>query len=162
MTTEMPILTAQPRGVTGKSVKRLRRQGVTPHQLYAPGNPTPSHRVRLEVPIRVVGEAPVVQSQGGTLSLLLHSLEVEALPLEMPRELVADVSGLDDFDKVLRVADLRLPSGARVTADPEQVLVQIVRPILEEKVEEKKEEAAAPVAAGGEAVPRSEGPEKEE
>lgn len=106
-----------------------------------------TEKMRTEVPIHLVGTAPAIRLQSGVLSQAIHTVLVEALPLEMPRELEADVSGLDDFEKVVRVGDIRVGPGITVLTDPEAVVARVGRPrVVEEAVAEAKPAEAAPVA----------------
>lgn len=100
-----------------------------------------TRKMQAEVPVRLVGEAPAVRSLGGILGQVLHAVTVECLPLEVPEEFRMDISSLDTFDKALRVADLKAPPGVEILDDPEQVVVHVSPP----RMEEVKEEVAAEV-----------------
>src|SRR5579872_2428 len=63
-------------------------------------------KIRVSVPIHIVGEAAGVKQQGSILDLVLREVEIECLPADIPSHLVADVSELV-FGAVLRVADLK-------------------------------------------------------
>ncbi len=111
------------------------------------------HRVELNRPIRasvpfvLTGEAPGVQ-QGGVLMQTMDSLEVEALPRDLPHEITVDVSGLAEIDSQITLADVQLPSGTSTTADPEMLVVKVVASKLEQEVEaEVAEDAEAAQAA---------------
>lgn len=117
-----------------------------------------SQRVEAEVPLAVEGEAPAVTSLGGTLIIPHHTLPVEGLPLEIPEALRVDITGLDTFDKVLRVKDLVLPPGVVVKADPEEVIVLVSPP----RVEAVEAAPAAPPAPAEVEVVRPERKAKEE
>lgn len=78
--------------------------------------------VRLEVSGKSEGE-----KEGGMLQLVLHELEVECLPKNLPDSIVLDVSGLQIGDTLI-AADLKLPEGVKTTVDPETVVVAILAP----------------------------------
>ena len=82
---------------------------------------------------------------GGNLLQTLSTVLVECLPLEVPQSLSADVSGIDDFEKAVRVADLTIPDGVTVITPPEQVVVHAQAPVA---AAEDEEGAAAPAEAG--------------
>src|SRR5438093_7773578 len=66
--------------------------------------------VRAGVPVTLVGEAPAVKA-GNVLFHPMDVIEVAALPRDLPHAIEVDVSGLEDVDQQITVADLRLPSG---------------------------------------------------
>jgi large subunit ribosomal protein L25 len=96
-----------------------------------------SERVRVKVPLDMKGEAPGHRN-GGVVTLVVHELELECTPDAIPDHLHAMVGNLDVGGHVT-VADLEVPAGARVLADPAEVLVTCVRP---------GEKAEASAAAG--------------
>ena len=123
-------------------------------------------KVHVEVPVRLVGEAPGVR-EGGIADQDLYQLNVEAEVTAVPEAVEADVSGLGIGD-VLRVGDLKAPEGAVILDDPEASVVSVVAPTVEaepapegEEVAEGEEaaEGEAPAAeeAGGEGEDRTEG-----
>jgi large subunit ribosomal protein L25 len=119
--------------------------------------------VQVEVPVRLDGEAPAVRSLGGVLGQILHAITVECLPLEVPDAIRVDISGLDAFDKLIRVSDLTVPPHVSVLTDSSQVVVHVSPPRAEEKVEVPAAEApveAEEAEAEGEAP--AEGEEKKE
>src|SRR6266404_7204881 len=68
-------------------------------------------RIRVKVPVHLVGEPAGVKQQGGILDWVLREVEVECLPGDIPAGIDADVSELV-FGKVLRVGDL--PHGGKL------------------------------------------------
>ncbi len=108
-------------------------------------------KVTVSVPVHLVGEAPGVV-QGGILDQDLHQLSVEAEVTAVPEAIDGDVSGLQIGD-VLRVGDLKAPSGATILDDPDSSVVSVVAPTVEPV--QAEEEAAE--AAEGEAPAEAEG-----
>lgn len=92
--------------------------------------------ITIHVPLEFTGEAPALKL-GGTLTKVLHEIEVTCMPKDIPQHITVDVSGLDDFEKQIHVKDLTIPKNVKVENDLEDViaLVQAVT-----------EEAEAPVA----------------
>ena len=121
-------------------------------------------RIRIEVKITLKGTAPGVE-EGGVLSHLVHTVEVECLATEIPEEIRVDVRALH-LDQSIHVSELVLPAGVKVLADPEIVVAQVVKKI-EEVIAPPTEEAAAAAAVEPEIVGRrvaeepAEGEEKE-
>ena len=110
-----------------------------------------SQTIRAEVPITMIGEAPAIRI-GGTLLQPLLSLLVEALPMDIPASLEADVSDLDDFEKAVYVRDLTLGSRVTVITDENEMIARVTPPRVEveevpigvegEELEEGAEEGA--------------------
>lgn len=89
------------------------------------------------VPLEYEGEAPAIKL-GGTLTKVLHEIEVTCRPSALPKHVVVDVSGLVDFEAQIQVKDLPLPEGVTIENEPDDVvaLVQAVEEEPEEEVEE--------------------------
>jgi large subunit ribosomal protein L25 len=96
--------------------------------------------LRTRVPIRLVGN-PIGVKEGGILESLLHVLEVECLPKDLPEELTLDINELG-LDRALHVKDLVLPDGVRALQTPDQVVCLVAH--------RKAEEEVAPAAVEGE------------
>jgi large subunit ribosomal protein L25 len=123
--------------------------------------------VRLDQPIQtavvvtLVGD-PVGVREGGILNQVTTEVNVEALPLEIPQHLEADVSELG-IGETLRLAQVAVPDGVRLLDDPDDVVIASVQLAREEVVEEPEEgveegeepsaeaaaETAEPAAEGG-------------
>ena len=120
--------------------------------------------VKVEVPIVLVGEAPVLKSKENTLVHELNTLSIECLPANIPASVRVDLSPLTEPEQAVRVRDIELDDEITVLNDPEVVLVRVSsRPI--EKVEEEVVAEEAVVAEEGveapEAAPVSEEESKE-
>lgn len=103
-----------------------------------------SRPVSAQVPITLIGDSPGARTAGGTVMQQLRDLNVEALPLEVPRELELDLAMLTDPDGVLRAADIVIPGNVTLLTDPEDVVVRIeVLRALEEEVFAEEEGADA-------------------
>ena len=107
--------------------------------------------VTADVRIALVGDFEAVHRVGGTIDLEMLSLQIKALPGEVPAVIELDVSALEVGDS-LRVSDIRLPEGVTTEADPEAP-VAIAHAGRVHEVEVEAEEAET--AAGGEAPPAS-------
>ena len=98
--------------------------------------------VRLDQPIQAVVSVTLVgesvgAKEGGVLSQVSRELNVEALPMEIPEHIDADVSGLGIGD-ALRLADLPAIEGVTFLDDPEETVLATVT--LPTKVEEPEPE----------------------
>ncbi len=111
--------------------------------------------VRLDQPIQtavvvtLVGEA-IGTREGGVLQQVTNEINVEALPLEIPQHLEADVSALGIGD-TLRLSELTIPDGVRLLDDPEEIVIASVQIAREEEPTELEEGAEAAEGAEAEA-----------
>ena len=87
-------------------------------------------------------KAPGIK-RGGTLNIIIHTLEIVCPPHSIPENLVVDLTGLEMGTSV-HLDALKLPAGAKA-AHPERdhVLATIVAPSGVAEEEEKKEVPAA-------------------
>ena len=103
-----------------------------------------TQRIRGEVPITLLGEAPAVRVHHGILMQSLHQLSVECLPMEMPERIEIDISGLDELDQGIRVSDFVPGQGIAILTDPEELIVRVGAPrVVEEEAVRPAAEAAA-------------------
>jgi large subunit ribosomal protein L25 len=119
-------------------------------------------KMRAEVPLVLVGQAPAVGAYGGILLQGLGTVTVEALPGDIPPSIEVDVSSLAELDAALFVKALVLDPKIQVLADPELVVAKVAAPRLAAEVEEEvvEEEAAEEEAAPAEEERKA--PEAEE
>jgi large subunit ribosomal protein L25 len=116
-------------------------------------------KITADVPVVVVGESPAVQRRDGELQHSLHSLKVTCLPADIPEHIEVDVSGLENVDDSIRIAQLTVPSGVEVLGDPDEVVVKVAHlrvqeeeaPVVAEGEEGAEGEAVEGEAAAGEA-----------
>jgi large subunit ribosomal protein L25 len=112
--------------------------------------------VRLDQPIQtavavtLVGDAAGVK-EGGVLSQIANEVAVEALPLEVPQHLEADVSALA-IGEALRAGELVMPAGVTMLDDPDTVIATVTHQIREEELEPEAEEGEGEEAVEGEAA----------
>ncbi len=112
----------------------------------------------VEVPVELVGEADGVRNQGGVLDHLLHHLEIECFPADIPEEIDVDVTDLKLGD-ILTVKDIKIDASKyTILMDADVGVAAVTAPkVVEEPV---AEEAAAAVASGPEVI-REKKPEEE-
>ena len=84
-----------------------------------------SRPVTAQVSVVLTGEAPGAIRSGGNVTQVLLTIEVSALPLDMPAQADVDLAAMDTVDSVLRVGDIRLPAGAMALGDPEEMVARI-------------------------------------
>ncbi|TAK88984.1 50S ribosomal protein L25 [Patescibacteria group bacterium] len=93
-------------------------------------------KIKTEIPLHMIGESTAVYQQEGSLVRPLESIEVEALPGDLPESIEYDISVLDDFDKSITVADLKIPAGVEVLTAPEELVAKVEPPRSDEELEE--------------------------
>jgi large subunit ribosomal protein L25 len=119
-------------------------------------------KVKLDVPIEIVGVAPGVK-EGGILEHHRMEVEIRCLPSNIPQVLEIDVSGLGMGD-VASVQDLVVPEGVEILSDLDGTVCSVVPPaVLKQEVEEAEAELeAAEEEAEPEVIGRGRPAEEEE
>lgn len=110
-------------------------------------------RIRAKVPIEFTGESSAVRSFGAVLVKVMHDVEVEALPADLPGEITIDISGLNNFEDRIFIKDINAGGAVELIASPDDVVVLVTEP--------KKEEAAPVVEPGIESIEVEEKGKKE-
>jgi len=99
-------------------------------------------KVKMSIPIRLVGEAPGV-AKGGALVRKRAALKVYAFPKDMPDHIDVDVTTLD-FHHAIKVSDMKMESLEFM--DPKHASIAVVEvPRAAKLLEEQAAAAAAPV-----------------
>ena len=91
-------------------------------------------KVRTEVPLKLIGDVPAVYNLGGTLVQVLEELEVEALPGDLPQSIEVDVTGLEELDSHINVAQLIIPDKVIVLTDAVEMVCKIEAPRSDEEI----------------------------
>ncbi len=162
--------------VDGKKVKTLireiQRHPVRPdiihvdfYEIHA------EEKVKLKVPVHLVGSPEGVRNAGGVLDQVTREVEIEVLPENIPDRVELDVTALKIGDS-RHVRDLRIPHAtilahddltictvvpprAEEVAPPPEAAAEVTEPELIRKVREGEEEAEA--EAEGAAKPEAKG-----
>jgi large subunit ribosomal protein L25 len=121
-------------------------------------------KIKLEVPVVLVGEAPALKSKTNMLEHELGTLTIECLPAKIPNSFEVDISSLAELDQAIRVKDITLDKDITVLNNPDLVVAKIsLRPVekIEEKVvEEVVEEEAAEVVEEAAEAPKEAPPDE--
>jgi len=104
--------------------------------------------VKINVPLILVGEAPILKSKENMVVQELNTLAVECLPANIPGSLELDVSSLSEPEQVLRVKDIEVDEDVTVQDDAELVVVRVTlrqmakieEPVIAEEAVESEEE----------------------
>ncbi|MFC2012386.1 50S ribosomal protein L25 [Chloroflexota bacterium] len=147
--------TKKPRNVMVREVQREPRTGELLHVDFY--QVRMEEKIRVEVPIVTVGEAPALKLKDNFLAHELNSLNIEALPDHIPSRIEVDISSLTDAEQAIHVGDIELEDGITILANPEQLVTKISVRFIEREVE--VEEVEAEVEVGAEAEAAEEEPE---
>ncbi|MCG2809066.1 MAG: 50S ribosomal protein L25 [Candidatus Portnoybacteria bacterium] len=82
----------------------------------------------VEIPLVFIGESMAVKSEGGVLVKNIQSIEVKALPQNLPKEIEVDISIIKTFNDNIRLKDLKIPENVKVTANLEEIIASVVPP----------------------------------
>lgn len=93
-------------------------------------------KVQVALPLTFEGESMAVKL-GGNLVKVMHEVEIEAAPANLPQELVVDITALAAIGDQIHVRDLKAPAGVEILSNLDDVVV-----LAQEVVEEEETEAA--------------------
>lgn len=96
-------------------------------------------KIKVSVALEFVGVSGAVKGGLGNLVKVLHEVEVEALPNDLPHNLSVDISKLQTTSDQVFISDIKLPNGVEIIGNPTDVVASIVLQV------EEKEEVAAPI-----------------
>ncbi|MCX6751790.1 MAG: 50S ribosomal protein L25 [Candidatus Nomurabacteria bacterium] len=96
-------------------------------------------KIKVNVPLEFIGVSNAVKNGLGNLVKVLHEVEIEALPKDLPHNLEVDISKLETVDDQVFVSDIKLPTGVVVIENEHDVVASIVLQV------EEKEEVVVPV-----------------
>lgn len=98
--------------------------------------------VTVSVPIITIGDADGVKNFGGIMEVTLREVQIQCKAGSIPDDITVDVTPLK-LHEVLRVANLVIPEGVKVLADPETPVVVISSSAAEDSAASDAEGEAA-------------------
>lgn len=109
-------------------------------------------KLRAQVPLRFVGEAPVAETHDVAIVRPVEQVEVECYPADLPGAVEVNLSLLRETDSVLHVRDLDAGPRVSIMSPPEEVVASVAVAAKEviATLEERAEEAAEAAEAGEE------------
>lgn len=111
-------------------------------------------KVEAEIPVHLEGEIPA-EKAGLIVLRQLDTVEIEALPANLPDEFIVDATGLAELHDKVTVADIKAPEGVTILTDPEHPIATVAEP----RSVAAEEAAAETEAAEGEEGQAAEGGE---
>lgn len=104
-------------------------------------------KVTAEVPLIFEGVSPYEKNALGRVQRLKNTIEVEAFPLDLPHDIVVDITELTEEGMVIFAKDLPLSDKVELAIDPELAIATTVA-----FVEEAEESDTVPEGVEGEAT----------
>ena len=101
---------------------------------------TRGEKISTRVPVRLVGESAGTK-KGGVTEQMVREVEIECLPENIPAHIDVDIKELDIGDSV-RVKGLQVSPTVKIITNPEEIVLSILAPISEEKLQKLEEEGA--------------------
>ncbi len=95
-------------------------------------------KMRVSVPVQLTGTAEGVKTQGGVLSQVLHEVEIECLPGNIPGHIDVDITSLT-MNGYIHISDLPHSDDIKFLGEEDAVVAHVSAP---------REEAAAEPVAG--------------
>jgi len=95
--------------------------------------------MRVSVPVKLIGVPVGVKQQGGILGHVLHEVEIECLPADIPGHIDVDVSGLE-IHGAIHVSDLPHTDKLKFLGDEHALVAHVT--VMREEVEPVAEAAA--------------------
>ena len=115
-----------------------------------------------EVPVVLIGQSEAVRELGGVIIQPFQTLPVEALPLNMPKDVAVDITSLLMFGDAVRVGDIALNKDFTILRDDDDLLVTVQEPRVEEEIVEEEEGLEGEELEEGEAAEDGEAAEAQE
>lgn len=94
-------------------------------------------KIKITVPIVFEGDSPLVKNEGGVMDKHISGIEIEVLPVNVPREIKINISSLKKFGDVIKIKDVALPENVALVQDPDIVVVTVKKPKTEEEMKEE-------------------------
>ena len=117
--------------------------------------------VKVNVDVHLVGKS-AGEKMGGLVNQVLRSIQVECLPVDIPQSIDLDVTGLE-IGQVFHVSDLNFSDKIKVLHRPNEAVVSVYMPkVEEEKVADEEELAEGEMAVMGDAPTAEEDSDKKE
>lgn len=98
-----------------------------------------TEKIKAEVLLKFIGEAPAIKELGGTLIKGIDKIEIECLPGDLVHEIEVDLSVLKTFEDRIHLKDLKIPAGIKVLSDINATVASAEAPLTEEQLKAELE-----------------------
>ena len=117
-----------------------------------------TEKLRTDVPLVFVGDAPATKLKNVSLLHAMNSLQIEALPDDLPHNIEIDISSLAHPEQSLHVKDVKVSDKVTILTDPDQMIIKVaeVRKAAEEAPAVSEVAEAAVAAEAKEATGQKE------
>ena len=121
-------------------IKDIQTDPITDHVLHVDFQEIELKKeIVMDVPVVYTGTAKGVD-MGGILNILAHTVKIKGLPLEIPDDIIVDVTQLELTSHGITCGDLAIPANVTLEEELDKVCVSIVAPkTMEEEVAEEVE-----------------------
>ncbi len=102
-------------------------------------------KIKAKVAVVFQGESSAVKDLGGIFVRNINELEIEALPQDLPHEIIVDISSLKNMGDQILVKNLKLGDKLSVTAEAEEIIATVQEPMSEAELEKALEAPTATV-----------------
>jgi len=116
-------------------------------------------RLKISVPVQLIGEPYGVKTEGGVLEFILREVELECLPDDIPDHITVNISDYH-IGKALRAGDLPLGERIKLVTEPMRMIAHVIALRVEEEKPVEGIEGAE--AAEPELIRKGKGEEAEE
>lgn len=82
-------------------------------------------KISTEVPLRLVGESPVVERRQGLLIYGTTTIQIETLPRHLISEIEVDISVLKHTGDAIHVRDLKVGSDITILSDADEMVIRV-------------------------------------
>lgn len=100
-----------------------------------------TEKISLTIPLKFIGESEAVKSLAGILVKNIFEVEIESLPKDIPAEVDVDITVLKTFEDIIKIKDIKVPSGVKIVANPEEIIALVSPPRSEEELKELEEKS---------------------
>ncbi len=108
-----------------------------------------SEKVKVQVPVEIVGESEAVETKVGLLLTPVSEVEVEALPADLPEKIEVNIENLKEVGDTITIGDIKLSDKIEILSDAELVVASIGEFVTKE-MEAVEAEAEAEAEAANE------------
>lgn len=99
--------------------------------------------LNVEVAVVTRGESTGVKNEGGVLEHVMWEIELECLPMDIPKHIDVDISALKVGDSI-KIKDIAFPPNVKVLNDPDSIVLHVASPMKEVEPSEEGAQSAEP------------------